>query len=265
LLADSLAEALEKMPDSPVLKHILGGKPPAEVAARLIDDSKLDNVAIRKQLYNGGPAAIAASTDSLITLMREVEPEARAARKRYDDEVDSVVTRDGAIIANIRFATQGAASYPDATFTLRLSYGAVRGYTEDGRGVAPKGTKLPYFTTIGGAFEHAAQHNNKDPYALPPSWLNAKSRLNLSTPLDVVQTADIIGGNSGSPVLNTAAEVVGIIFDGNTQSLPWNFVYDDAIGRSIQVDSRGILEALRHIYNAAALADELTGKPATTH
>jgi hypothetical protein len=265
LLADSLAEAIEKMPDSALLKKVLSGKSPAEVAAHLIDNTKLDDVAVRKQLYNGGQAAIAASTDPLIVLMREVDPEARAARKRYDDEVDAVVTREGAIIANIRFATEGTGSYPDATFTLRLSYGAVRGYTEDGRGTAPKGTKLPYFTTIGGAFEHAAQHQNKAPYALAQSWQNAKSKLNLNTPLDVVETADIIGGNSGSPVLNTNGEVVGIIFDGNAQSLPWNFVYDDTIGRSIQVDSRGILESLRNIYNASSLADELTGKTSPTH
>jgi hypothetical protein len=253
------------MPDSAILKRVLNGKSPAEVAAHLIDNTKLDDVAVRKQLYTGGQAAIAASKDPLIVLMREVDPEARTARKRYDDEVDAVVTREGAIIANIRFATEGTSSYPDATFTLRLSYGAVRGYTEDGRGTAPKGTKLPYFTTIGGAFEHAAQHQNKAPYALPQSWQNAKSKLNLNTPLDVVETADIIGGNSGSPVLNTNGEVVGIIFDGNAQSLPWNFVYDDTIGRSIQVDSRGILEALRNIYSAASLADELTGKITPTH
>ena len=265
LLADSLAEAMQKMPDSAILKRVLNGKSPAEVAAHLIDNTKLDDVAVRKQLYTGGQAAIAASKDPLIVLMREIDPEARTARKRYDDEVDAVVTREGAIIANIRFATEGTATYPDATFTLRLSYGAVRGYTEDSRGVAPKGTKLPYFTTIGGAFEHAAQHNNKDPYALPESWQNAKSKLNLNTPLNVVETADIIGGNSGSPVLNANGEVVGIIFDGDVQSLPWNFVYDDAIGRSIQVDSRGILEALRNIYSAASLADELTGKITPTH
>jgi len=263
LLADSLAEALQKMPDRALLKRILNGKSPSDVATNLIDKTKLDDVAVRKQLYNGGQAAIAASTDPLIVLMREVDPEARAARKRYDDEVDAVVVRDGATIANIRFATQGTGSYPDATFTLRLAYGAVRGYTEDGRGVAPKGTKLPFFTTIGGAFEHAAQHNNQDPYALPQSWLDAKAKLNLSTPLNVVQTADIIGGNSGSPVLNTNDEVVGIIFDGDTQSLPWNFAYDDTLGRAVQVDSRGILEALRHVYNAGPLADELTAAPSS--
>jgi hypothetical protein len=178
--------------------------------------------------------------------------------------VDSDVRLEGGVVAQIRFATEGSSTYPDATFTLRLSYGAVRGYTEDGRGVAPKATKLPYFTTMGGAYEHAAQHGNKDPYELPASWINAKSKVNLATPLNVVETADIIGGNSGSPVVNTAGDVVGIIFDGDIQSLPWNFVYDDTVGRSIQVDTRGILEALRSIYGAGALADELTGKIAST-
>jgi hypothetical protein len=143
LLADSLAEATEKMPDSAVLKRVLDGKSAVDVAAHLIDASKLDDVAVRKQLYQGGQAAIAASTDPLIVLMREVEPEARAARKRYDDEVDSVVTRDGGLIANIRFATEGTDSYPDATFTLRLSYGAVRGYTENGRRHHAQGHPAP--------------------------------------------------------------------------------------------------------------------------
>jgi hypothetical protein len=136
----------------------------------------------------------------------------------------------------------------------------VRGYTENGEGTTPKGTKLPYFTTIEGAFQHAAQHGDKPPYQLPDSWTKAKSKLKLNTPLNVVETADIIGGNSGSPVLNRGGELVGIIFDGNIQSLPWNFVYDDSIGRSLQVDSRGILEALRDVYGANALADELMGK-----
>ena len=215
---------------------------------------------MRKQLYEGGQAAIDASTDPLIVVMRDIDPEARAVRKRFDDEVDSVVRNDGGAIARIRFATEGTNTYPDATFTLRLSYGAIRGYTENGEGVAPAGTKLPHFTTIGGAYEHAAQHGNQAPYKLPQTWTDAKSKVNLNTPLNVVQTADIIGGNSGSPVLNKAGELVGIIFDGDIQSLPWNFVYDDTIGRAIQVDSRGILEALRDIYGATALADELAGK-----
>jgi hypothetical protein len=260
LLADSLAEMQEQMPDNALVKRVLDAKTPGELAADLIDNTKLEDVAVRKELFNGGKAAIDASTDPLIKLMLEIEPDARAVRKDYDDKIDAVVRRDGAAIAKIRFAKEGTSRYPDATFTLRLSYGTVRGYTENGEGTVPKGTKLPYFTTIGGAFDHAAQHDDKPPYQLPESWTRAKAKLKLKTPLNVVETADIIGGNSGSPVLNRAGELVGIIFDGNIQSLPWNFVYDDTIGRAVQVDSRGILEALRDIYGATALADELTGK-----
>ena len=259
-LADSLAEMKEKMPDNPVVNRVGGGKTAVELGHFLIDNTRLDDVAVRKQLYEGGQAAIDASTDPLIKMIKDIEPESRVARKQYDDEIDAVVRQDGASVAKIRFATEGTASYPDATFTLRLSYGVMRGYTENGEGTTPKGTKLPYFTTMRGAFEHEADHGNKDPYKLADSWTNAKSKIKLDTPLNAVETADIIGGNSGSPVINRAGELVGIIFDGNIQSLPWNFVYDDTIGRSIQVDSRGILEALRDIYSAKSLADELTGK-----
>jgi hypothetical protein len=261
-LADSLAEMKEKMPDNPVVNRVLDGKTPAELGQYLIDNTKLDDVAFRKQLYEGGKAAVDASADPLIKVMKEIEPDARQVRKQYDDEIDAVVRQDGAAVAKIRFATGGTATYPDATFTLRLSYGVMRGYTENGEGTTPKGTKLPYFTTFRGAYQHAADHGNKDPYKLADSWINAKSRIKLDTPLNAVETADIIGGNSGSPVINRAGELVGIIFDGNIQSLPWNFVYDDTIGRSLQVDSRGILEALRDIYGAKSLADELTGKGA---
>jgi hypothetical protein len=264
LLADSLAEMHEKLPADPLVARVLGGQSSADLAASLISGTKLDDPAVRKQLYDGGEAAIEASTDPLIVLMREIDPDARAVRKRFDDEVDAVVRADGGTIAKIHFANEGTDTYPDATFTLRLSYGTVRGYTENGEGTTPAGTRLPYFTTIGGAYQHAADHGNKDPYALPDSWMSAKSKVDLSTPLDVVETADIIGGNSGSPVINRAGQIVGIIFDGDIQSLPWNFVYDDTIGRSIHVDSRGILEALRHIYGATELADELTGKPASS-
>jgi hypothetical protein len=156
-------------------------------------------------------------------------------------------------------AQSGTEAYPDATFTLRLSYGAVKGYIEGNDGPTPPGTKLPYFTTIGATFDHAAKHEFKPPYNLPESWMKAKSKLKSDTPFNVVETADIIGGNSGSPVVNTAGEVVGIIFDGNIYSNAWNFAYEDTLGRSIQVDSRGIIEALRTIYGAGALADELMG------
>jgi Peptidase S46 len=253
LALTQLREALG--PEDPAVKASLNGKSPEEAAQALIGSTKLDDVAVRKQLYAGGKAAVDASTDPLIVLMRNVDPEARAVRKRFDDEVDAVVRRDGATIARARFAQTGFTQPPDATFTLRLSYGAVKGYEENGK-------KIPYFTTIGGAFQHAEEHGGKPPYNLGVSWPKMKSKLKLDTPLNFVSTADIIGGNSGSPTVNRAGEVVGIIFDGNIQSLVLNFYYDDRQARAVSVDSRGIIEALRNIYGADALANELTGSKA---
>jgi len=243
--------------DDPAVKAALQGKSPAEAAKALIAGTKLEDVALRKQLYEGGKVAIDASTDPLIVLMRTVDPEAREARKRFDDEVDAVVRRDGATIVRARFAQTGFTQPPDATFTLRLSYGPVKGYEEGGK-------KVPYCTTFAGAFQHAEEHGNKPPYELAPSWIKMKSKLNLQTPLNFVSTADIIGGNSGSPTVNKAGEVVGIIFDGNIQSLALDFYYDDRQARAVSVDSRGIIEALRNIYGANGLADELTGAKAAT-
>jgi len=253
-LADSLAEMQEKLgPENEVVRKVLNGKSPREVADELISGTKLDDVAVRKQLYAGGEAAIQSSNDPLIVLMRNIDPEARAVRKQFDDQVDAVNRTQGTQIAKARFEQGGFSDAPDATFTLRLSYGAVRGYTESGK-------QIPYFTTLGGAFAHAESHGNKPPYQLPPSWTSHKSKLNLSTPLNFVSTADSIGGNSGSPTVNRAGEVVGILFDGNIQSLAWNFLYDDKQARSVQVDSRGIIEALRNVYGATRVANELQGE-----
>jgi hypothetical protein len=238
--------------DDPALKIALNGKSPAEAAKELIVGTRLEDVSLRKQLYQGGKAAIDASTDPLIVLMRKLDDEARAIRKRHDDEIESVERRAGAAIARAQFAETGSNESPDATFTLRLSYGPVEGYEENGK-------KIPYFTTLGGAFQHAEAHGSTWPYALPESWLKAKPKLDLNTPLDFVSTADIIGGNSGSPTVNKAGEVVGIIFDGNIQSLALHFYYEDVQARAVSVDSRGILEALRKIYDADALVDELIG------
>jgi hypothetical protein len=207
-------------------------------------------------LYDGGKAVVDASNDPMIVMMRTVDPYARAVRKRYDDEVDPVLRKNAGDIAKLRFAQGGLSVPPDATFTLRLSYGAVKGYELNGKHV-------PWYTTLGGAYEHASDHGSKPPYELPASWIKAKSSLDLTTPYDNVSTPDIIGGNSGSPVINQNAEVVGIIFDGNIESLPWNFVYDDVVGRSVSTDSRVIMEVLRKIYRADALADELAGTAAT--
>jgi hypothetical protein len=256
LLADSLSEMQDAIGKGNAdLQKVLQGKTPADAAKDMIAQTKLDDVAVRKQLYEGGQAAINASTDPLIMTMRAIEPSARAPRKEFDDRVDSVVRRDGTIVAKARFAQSGFSQPPDATFTLRLSYGAVKGYQENGKAI-------PFETNIGGAYQHAAEHNNQPPYKLPESWMKSKPNLDLKTPLNFVSTADIIGGNSGSPTVNKMGEVVGIIFDGNIQSLPWNFAYSDVQGRAVSVDSRGIQEALRKIYGAAALADELMGSKA---
>ncbi len=253
MLGDSLTQAQEALgADNPAVKAILNGKSPEEAARALIGGTKLDDPAVRKQLYEGGKAAIDASPDPLIVMMRNVDPEARTVRKRFDDEVDAVERRDGAMIAKARFAQSGYNQPPDATFTLRLSYGTAKGYEENGK-------KVPYFTVMGAAYTHAEENGSKPPYQLPDSWLKMKSKLTLTTPMNFVSTADIIGGNSGSPTVNKKGEVVGIIFDGNIQSLVWNFYFDDRIARAVSVDSLGIIEVLRKIYGADGLANELMG------
>jgi len=250
-LADSLAEMQQAMgAKNPIVEKVLGGKTAAEVAKALIDGTKLDDVAVRQQLYSGGVAAIEASTDPLIVLFRSIDPEVRAVRKLYDDEVEAVERQQGAKIAEARFSEAGFNEPPDATFTLRLAYGAVRGYTENGRPIS-------YFTTFAGVYQHAADHGDQPPYRLPERWMTSKSQLNLDTPIDFAATADTIGGNSGSPLVNQAGEIVGVNFDRNMQALPRNFFFEDKVGRNISVDVRGIQEALRHIYGATALANEL--------
>jgi Peptidase S46 len=256
LLTDGLSEMQESLgKDNPEVQKVLQGKMPADVAKDLIANTKLDDVAVRKQLYESGRAAVEASTDPLIVLMRSIDPDARSARREFEDKVDSVVRRDGGAIAKARFAQNGFTQPPDATFTLRLSYGVVKGYQENGKAI-------PFDTTMGGAYQHAAEHGSQSPYNLPESWIKLKDKLDLKTPFNFVSTADIIGGNSGSPTVNKNGEVVGIIFDGNIESLPWNFAYSDTQGRAVSVDSRGIQESLRKIYGATALADELMGTKA---
>jgi hypothetical protein len=252
-MAESLAEMQDVLgADNADVKKALAGKTPDERAKELIDGTKLDDVAVRKQLYEGGEAAVQASNDPLIVLMRQIEPDAVAIHQRDEDEVQSVLRRDGGYIGKALFAKEGFKVPPDATFTLRLSYGPVEGYKLNGKNV-------PWFTTMGGAYKHAAEHGSKPPYQLPESWLKAKSSIDLNTPFNTVSTPDIIGGNSGSPVINKNAEVVGIIFDGNIESLPWDFEYSDKVARSVEVDSQAILESLRKIYHADALANEITG------
>jgi len=255
-LTESLTEMQDALgKDNTDVQKILQGKTPADAAKDLIANTKLDDVAVRKQLYEGGKAAVDASTDPLIVAMRAIDADARAARKDFEDKIDSVVRRDGTVIAKARFAQSGFSQPPDATFTLRLSYGTVKGYQENGKAI-------PFATNMGGAFERAAEHGSQPPYVLPESWIKSKAKLDLKTPFNFVSTADIIGGNSGSPTVNKKGEVVGIIFDGNIQSLSGNFAFSDVQSRAVSVDSRGIQEALRKIYGATALADELMGTKA---
>jgi hypothetical protein len=212
--------------------------------------------ATRKALLAGGKAAVAASADPFIELARLVDARARELRTRYDNEVLAVERDAYARIAQAVFASQGDAAYPDGTFTLRLSYGQVKGYMENGKMITP-------FTEVRGLFVRGDEHKQKPPYKIVDSWMQARSALKPTTQFDFVSTNDIVGGNSGSPVISAKGELVGLIFDGNIQSLPGYFVYDAAVNRAVSVDSRGILEALRVVYKANWIADELVGSPAT--
>jgi len=251
-----LANSLEFMqsvygPTHPLMQTVLKGKSPEARAAELIDGSKLNNADFRKQLAAGGRKAIDESNDPMIELARSIDKEARADRRRYEEEVISVERASYGKIARALFDTEGTKLYPDATFTLRLSYGAVKGYMENGKSV-------PAFTTLGGLYERAAAFNYKFPYVLPPRWMEKKTAVDLKTPFNFVSTNDITGGNSGSPTINKNRELVGLIFDGNIQSLVGSFDYDESVNRSISVDSRAMLEVLRKIFNANEVADELT-------
>jgi hypothetical protein len=211
--------------DNPLVKEVLDGKSPLERATELVRGTKLRDVAFRKKLQHEGAKAIHESPDPMIRLARLVDAPARRVRKSYEEKVEEPLRQAYAKVANARFAVYGSDLYPDATFTLRLSFGPVKGYTEQGRAVSP-------WTTMAGAYRHAAEHDNKPPFDLPQAWLGRKDKLDLATPMNFVSTADIVGGNSGSPVVNGKGEVVGIIFDGNLQSLVWDFIYTDRQGRA---------------------------------
>lgn len=248
-LGDSLGMYMELAgADNELVHRVLDGKSPQERAAFLIQETRLANLEVRKKLADGGQKAIEQSEDPMIQLARLVDGPARTLRKKYEEQVDEPMRQAYAKIAGARFTILGTDIYPDATFTLRLSFGQVKGYRD-------RGQVLPPWTTIGGAFQHAEAHGFQRPFELPKSWLEHKASLALDTPLNFVATADIIGGNSGSPVVNRKGQIVGLIFDGNTHSLVWDFVYTKEQGRAIAVDCRGIMESLRKVYNAKRLAD----------
>jgi hypothetical protein len=250
-LSDSLGMLMEiEGADDPLVKQILAGRSPRERAAELVTGSKLADVALRKKLAEGGPAAIESSRDPMLELARLVDGPARKVRRIQEEQVEEPQRQAYGKIAQARFAIYGDSVYPDATFTLRLAYGRVAGYQE-------AGVTLPPWTTIAGAFEHSRAHGGKDPFQLPESWLKHKNDLDPDTPFNFVSTADIIGGNSGSPVINRAGEVVGLIFDGNIQSLVLDFIYTSDQARATSVHSSAIAEALRKVYSAKELAEEL--------
>jgi hypothetical protein len=250
LLADSMTRMVEiRGADDPVCVAMLKGKSPNDRAAELINGTSLMDVDARKALVKSGLGGVASSTDPLVAFIRQLDPEIRRFRK-LTDELDELEKQSYAQVSNAIFATQGTSTYPDATFSLRLSFGPVKGYEEDGK-------KVPAWTDFGGAFTHELAHKGQENYDLPPSWHAAKDKLNLSTPFNFVSTADIIGGNSGSPVVNKNLELVGLIFDGNIQSLTGDFVYSDTQSRSVSVHSSAIRDSLRYVYGAEALADQL--------
>jgi hypothetical protein len=251
-LTDSLTDFASQFGASdPLVQKVLAGKSPHGRAVELVSGTKLKDVAVRKDLYGKNAAALQAAHDPMIDLARLVDGPARNARKVYDAQ-EETKKQAYSEIAKARFAIEGTSSYPDATFTLRLSYGTVRGYEQDGK-------QIPAFTDFAGLYQRSAEHENKLPFDLPQRWIDKKANLNLSTHFNFVSDADIIGGNSGSPVVNKNNEFVGIIFDGNIQSLVLDCIFTDKQARAVSVDSAAITEAIRKVYDANALADELEG------
>jgi hypothetical protein len=242
-------------PDHAIVKRILEGKTPEARAEELITKTRLTDPEIVTLLKAGGKATIEASTDPMIVLARSIYPDAQAVAKKYNDEVMAVQNAAYPKIGQAVFTVDGVKAYPDATGTLRLSYGTVKGYMENGKKVAP-------YTYIPGLYERAAQHNNQNPYDLAPRWVEAKAALNPKTPFDMATTNDIVGGNSGSAMVDKKGEVVGLVFDGNLQMLPGYFIYEESINRGVSVDTRLILEAFKKVYKADRILAEMTGAPA---
>ncbi len=237
----------------PIVVTSLAGKSPQQRAAELVLGSKLKDVKERQRLYKEGKKAISASKDPILLLALAVDAESRKIRKRMEIEVEEPKRQAYSEIAKVKFALEGTSTYPDATFTLRLAFGTVKGYEENGK-------KVPAETYYSGLYERSTEHMNKSPFDLPQRWIDNKAKLDLKVPLNFVCTADIIGGNSGSPVVNKDAEVVGLIFDGNIQSLVLDFAFTEEQGRAVSVHSQGMIEALRKVYQATNVADELEGK-----
>lgn len=248
LMEWSLSKAREYLgADDPQTKLLLGRESPEALAARLVSGTKLADPAVRKALWDGGAAAIAASTDPMIVYARAIDANDRALQERYDEQVDALLTDAGARLADARFAAFGDSIYPDATFTLRISYGKVAGWME-------RGQQIPIRTTMGGTFERAT---GAPPFDLAPAFAAARSRIDPDTTYDFVTTNDIIGGNSGSPVIDRSGAVIGTAFDGNIHSLGGNYGYDGTMNRTVAVSTEAIQEALETIYPAPRILAEL--------
>ncbi|HEY7302603.1 MAG TPA: S46 family peptidase [Bryobacteraceae bacterium] len=245
-------ERQELGPDSAGLKAILDGRSPADAAKALVEGTNLADPAVRKHLLEGGQLAVEASKDSMIVMARRFDPIGRELIKWTEDNVESVEQRAGEKLGKARFLAYGKTKYPDATFTLRLAYGTVKGYPMNG-------TQAPYKTTLFGLYDRAASFDYEGPWYLPSRWKEGQQKLDLSTPLNFVNTCDIIGGNSGSPVINRNGDLVGLIFDGNIESLVADFIYESEKNRAVAVHTGAMMEALRKLYNAGKLADELEG------
>ncbi len=251
MLADSLSMLAEmKGMEDPLVVKILAGRSPQERAARLVEGTKLRDVEFRKKLAEAGLEAIRETDDAMIQLALLVDAPARSLRKTYEEQVEEPMRQAYAKLAEARFAAYGTDVYPDATFTLRLTFGQVKGYLE-------RGERVPPWTTFAGLYRRAEEQGNQPPFELPPLWLARKDRLDLATPFNFVSTVDIIGGNSGSPVINRRGEIVGIIFDGNIYSLVHDFIYTERQARAVSVHSAAIVEALRKVYDADRLLKEL--------
>jgi len=240
-------------PADPLVQTLLGGRSPARVAAELVAGTRLTDVHARRALFDRGQEAVDASSDPLLVLLRTLDGESRAIRRRYEDEVEGPMRLCGERVAQAVFAVKGPGVYPDATFTLRLSVGQVRGYMESGR-------KVPWATDFAGMYKHAT---GVDPFKLPQRWLDSASALTPATPLNFVATTDIIGGNSGSPVVGDDGRLVGLIFDGNISSLGNDFAYGETTERAVSVDAAAILEALSGVFGQQALKAELLDQPAS--
>jgi hypothetical protein len=251
----TLSFSLERMrewlgPDNPVVRKLLSKESPQALAARLIAETKLDDADVRKRLWLGGKAALDASLDPMIGVARAVDADARAVRKQFEDEVEAPIAAAALRIAAARFKTYGTNVYPDATFTLRLNYGTVQGWLENG-------TAVPPFTYLGRAFERAT---GAAPFKIPDSWMQVRAQLDMRTPFCISTTNDIVGGNSGSPLIDASGKIVGLMFDGNIHSIAGHYWFNAANNRAIAVHPAIIREALDKVYGAKALLTELNAQ-----